>query len=130
MLRSGEPAKGFTLVEIMVAVVIFSVVILSLVGLSFRVAKSGTRATDQALGMAVLLAKVDQATYTAFDSLGNLVGCDTTVAGAVKVVGCTAVTPLSVRLDSVRIVVQTTLPAARPDTIWLERAKWRFVPMR
>ena len=114
----------------MVAVVIFSVVILSLVGLSFRVAKSGTRATDQALSMAVLLAKVDQATYTAFDSLGNLVGCDTTAAGGVKVIGCIAVSSLSIRLDSVQIIVRTTLPAARPDTIWLERAKWRFVPMR
>jgi len=26
--------------------------------------------------------------------------------------------------------VHTTLPSARPDTIWLSRAKWRFVPMR
>jgi len=121
---------GFTLVEIMMAVVIFSVVILSLVGLSFRVAKSGTRATDQALSMAVLLSKVDLATSTAFDSLGNLVGCDTTAAGGVNVIGCMAVSSISIRLDSVQIIVQTSLPAARPDTIWLERAKWRFVPMR
>lgn len=121
---------GFTLVEIMMAVVIFSVVILSLVGLSFRVAKSGTRATDQALAMAVLLSKVDLATATAFDSLGNLVGCDTTASGAVKVIGCTAVTSVSIRLDSIRIIVRTTLPNNRPDTIWMERAKWRFVPLR
>lgn len=112
------------------ALVIFSIVILSLVGLSFRVAKSGTRATDQALSMAVLLAKVDMATATAFDSLGNLVGCDTTVSGAVKVIGCTAVSAVSPRLDSVQVVVRTTLPGARPDTIWMQRAKWRFVPMR
>jgi len=113
-----------------VALVIFSVVILSLVGLSFRVAKSGTRATDQALSMAVLLSKLDQATETAFDSLGHLVGCDTTVSGGTKVVGCTSVTATTVRLDSVQIIVHTTLPSARPDTIWLSRAKWRFVPMR
>jgi len=112
------------------AVVIFSVVILSLVGLSFRVAKSGTRATDQALSMGILLAQVDLATATAFDSLFNLVGCDTTASGGVKVIGCTAVTSVSTRLDSVQIIVNTTLPSARPDTIWLERAKWRFVPMR
>jgi Tfp pilus assembly protein PilV len=114
----------------MVAVVIFAVVILSLVGLSFRVAKSGTRATDQALSMAVLLSKVDLATSTAFDSLGNLVGCDTTAAGGVKVIGCTTVTSVSIRLDSLRVIVKTTLPGTRPDTIWLQRAKWRFVPLR
>jgi len=114
----------------MVAIVIFSVVILSLVGLSFRVAKSGTRATDQALSMAALLSKVDLATATAFDSLGNIVGCDSTASGGVNVIGCIAVSSVSARLDSVQIVVRTTLPGARPDTIWLQRAKWRFVPMR
>lgn len=124
------PRAGFTLVEIMVAVVIFSVVILSLVGLSFRVAKSGTRASDQALAMAVLLSKVDMATMTPFDSLASIVGCDSTASGGVKVIGCTSVTSVSPRLDSVQVVIRTTLPGARPDTMWLQRAKWRFVPLR
>ena len=112
------------------AVVIFSIVILSLVGLSFRVAKYSTRATDQALGMATLLSQVDRATTTPFDSLTRLVGCDTTVSGGVKITGCTAVTRVSARLDSIRIIVRTTLPNTRPDTITLFRAKWRFLPLR
>ena len=127
---SHGQAGGFTLVEIMMAVVIFSIVILSLVGLSFRVAKYSTRATDQALGMAALLSEVDRATTTAFDSLTQLVGCDTTVSGGVKITGCTAVTRVSPRLDSIRIIVRTTLPNTRPDTITLMRAKWRFLPLR
>ena len=122
---------GFTLVEIMLAVVIFSMVILSLVGLAFRVAKSSTRASDQALGMATLLAKVTQASNTNFDSLGNIVGCDTTVSGPYTVVGCTQVTTLSPRLDSVQIIVRTTLPGARPDTLNMQRGKARVpVPLR
>jgi prepilin-type N-terminal cleavage/methylation domain-containing protein len=124
-------AAGFTLVEIMMAVVIFSMVILSLVGLSFRVAKNSTRATDQALGMAALLARVDRAATTNFDSLPNLVGCDTTASGPYKVAGCTAVTSLSPRLDSIQIVVVSTLPGARPDTINMQRGKERRpVPLR
>jgi hypothetical protein len=114
----------------MMAVVIFSIVILSLVGLSFRVAKSGTRATDQALAMAVLLSTVDEATTVNFDSLPNLVGCDTTVSSAVNVIACTTVSNVSPRLDSVRIVIRTTLPNAHPDTLWMQRAKWRFIPLR
>ncbi len=126
-----ERAAGFTLVEIMMAVVIFSVVILSLVGLSFQVAKHSTRATEQALGMAALLATVDRAATTVFDSLPNLVGCDTTVSGPYKVAGCTAVTSLSPRLDSIQIIVTTSLPGSRPDTINLERGKERRpVPLR
>ena len=112
------------------AVIIFSVVILGLVGLSFRIAKDSTRATDQALGMATLLSQVDRATTTPFDSLTRLVGCDTTMSGGVIITGCTAVTRVSARLDSIQIVVRTTLPNTRPDTITLLRAKWRFVPLR
>jgi len=123
--------RGFTLVEIMMAVVIFSIVILSLVGLSFQVAKNSTRASDQALGMAALLAKVDVVVATAFDSLPNLAGCDTAVSGISSVVGCTAVTSLSPRLDSIQIIVTSTLPGARPDTINLQRGKERRpVPLR
>jgi prepilin-type N-terminal cleavage/methylation domain-containing protein len=122
---------GFTLVEIMMAVVIFSIVILSLVGLSFQVAKHSTRATDQALGMAALLAKVDRAATTAFDSLPNLVGCDTTASGLYLVSGCTTVTNISPRLDSIQIIVTSTLPGARPDTINMQRGKERRpVPLR
>ncbi len=115
----------------MVAVAIFSIVILSLVGLSFRVAKSGTRATDQALSMAVLLAKVDQAATTTFDSLPGVAGCDTTMSSSVKVIACMWVTSLSLRLDSIRIIVKTSLPSARPDTVNMQRGMARLpVPLR
>jgi len=126
-----RPALGFTLVEIMMAVVIFSMVILSLVGLSFRIAKSSTRATDQALGMAALLSRVDQASSTPFDSLPNLVGCDTTASGLYRVVGCTMITSTTPRLDSIQIIVKTTLAGSRPDTITMQRGEERRpVPLR
>lgn len=113
------------------ALVIFSVVVLSLVGLSFRVAKYSTRATDQALAMAVLLAKVDRAATTTFDSLPTIAKCDTTLSTQVKVIGCTRVTSLSLRLDSIQIIVRTTLPGTRPDTINMQRGKERRpVPLR
>jgi len=122
---------GFTLIEIMVALVIFSIVILSLVGLSFSVARRTTRATDQALSMSVLQAKVAQASATMFDSLNTIVGCDTTVSGVYRVVGCTRVTALTGRLDSVQIIVKTTIPGARPDTLNMERGMQQSpVPLR
>lgn len=115
----------------MVAVAIFSVVILSLVGLSLRVAKYSTRATDQALNMARLLTKMDAASTTTFDSLSTIAVCDTTVSNLVKVIGCTRVTSLSARLDSIQVIVWTTLPGTRPDTINLQRSKaGRTVPLR
>ncbi len=115
----------------MIALVIFSGVILSLIGLSFSMARRATRATDQALSMAVLQAKVARASTAMFDSLSTIVGCDTTMSGNYKVVGCTRVAILSLRLDSIQIVVATTLPGARPDTLNMQRAKQQSpVPLR
>ena len=123
--------SGFTLVEIMMAVVIFSVVILSLEGLSFRVSQSSTRATDQALNMAALLSKVDRAAMTPFGSLSTIATCDTTVSGLYQVYGCTTVDSIAPRLDSIRIIVWTTLPGARPDTMTMQRGQaWAPIPLR
>lgn len=133
MTEPGRTAagRGFTLVEIMMAVVIFSVVILSLEGLSFRVSQSSSRATDQALSMAVMLGKVDRAATTSFDSLPGIATCDTTLSGPFKVVGCTTVDSIGPRLDSIRIIVRTTLPSARPDTLTMQRGQERRpVPLR
>jgi len=115
----------------MMAVVIFSIVILSLVGLSFRVAKNSTRASDQALNMATLLAKVDRAASASFDSLPTLQKCDTTVSAAYRVIGCTRVTIISPRVDSIQIIVRTTLPGTRPDTVNMQRGRDRRpVPLK
>lgn len=123
--------RGFTLVEIMMAVVIFSVVILSLVGLTFRVAKFSTRASDQAMSMALLVSRVARASTVSFTGLAAIAGCDTTVSGGIDVIGCTNVTALSPRLDSIQIIVRTTLPAARPDTVNMQRSLARRpIPLR
>jgi len=74
---------------------------------------------------------VDRASSTPFDSLPNLVGCDTTASGLIQVVGCTTVTSLSPRLDSIQIIVTTSLAGSRPDTVNMQRGKERRpVPLR
>jgi Tfp pilus assembly protein PilV len=115
----------------MVAVVIFSIVIMSLVGLSFQVAKHSTRSTDQALGMAVLLAKVDQASTASYDSLALGTKCDTTLSGLYKVIGCSKVDTISVRLKTDSIKVWTSLPGTDTVRLVLQRGKERRpVPLR
>jgi hypothetical protein len=106
-------------------------VILALCGLAFQVAKKSTKATDQALVMSVLLSKVDKSAMIPFDSLGVVAGCDTTISGTVKVIGCITVVALTARLDSVRVTVQTTVPATRPETVFMRRTKAPLaVPLR
>jgi hypothetical protein len=109
----------------MISLVIFSAVVLVLGGLALQVAKRGTRATDQALSMSVMVGRVDRASTVEFDSLANVVGCDTTVSGNLLIIGCTTVTAVSPRLMNVQVIVKTTAPMARPDTISFERGKER-----
>lgn len=128
---TARPRRGFSLVEILLTIVIFSVVILSLAGLAFQVARRSTRATDQALSMALILAKVDQASTVAFDSLPVVAGCDSTVSGAIRIRGCMLVDPITSARRRVRIIVSTSLPGSRPDTVTFERGRIRYpIPLR
>lgn len=114
---------GFSLIEIMISVVIFSAVILILAGLSLQLAKRSTRSTDQALAMSVLLARVDQATTIAYDSLSTISACDTTASGTVSIFSCTTVTSAGASRSTVQIIVHTSIPTSRPDTVTFERGK-------
>ncbi len=115
----------------MVAVVIFSVVIMSLVGLSFQVARHSTRSSDQALTMAVLLSKVDQGSIATYDSLKIGTKCDTTLSGFYRVIGCAKIDTVSIRVKTDSIKVWTTLAGTDTVRIVLQRAKERRpVPLR
>jgi prepilin-type N-terminal cleavage/methylation domain-containing protein len=123
--------RGFSLIEVLISVVIFSAVILGLAGLSFQVARRSVRATDQALVISSMLSHLDRATTIPYDSLSALVACDTTTSGQAKVIGCTTVTASGARTSDVKIVVRTTVPGGRPDTIAFTRGKSRSpIPLR
>ena len=122
---------GFSLIEILISVVIFSAVILGLAGLSFQIARRSTRAMDQALVMSSVQSRMDRATSVAYDSLPGLVGCDSTASGLMTVSTCVSLTVLTQVSTRIRIIAQTSLPGTRPDTITFTRAKARTgVPLR
>ena len=101
------------------------VVLAGALGLAFQVARRSTRSTDQTQLMGVLQSKVDLAATISFDSLSLITGCDTTTTGNVKIIGCVTITSSSTRLKDVMVVVKTTVPTGRPDTVRLTRAKPR-----
>jgi hypothetical protein len=115
----------------MFTVVIFSVVILSLSGLAFQVARRTTRATDQALSMSVLLSRVDRASTIHFDSLAIIARCDTTTRGVVRIYACVRADSLTAVLKQVRVVVSTSISGSLPDTVAFLRGRIRRpVPLR
>ena len=123
--------SGFTLPEILLSVVIFSTVILSLTGLSLAIARRATRSLDQTAIMSLLLTDADRLTTLPFDSLSNAAGCVTSAGFNMTVTRCRTVVPVSSVVDSIRIVVRSSVPASRPDTIAFVRGRVRKpVPLR
>ncbi len=122
---------GFTVVEILISLVIFSGVILALVGLTFQVTRRSTVSTDQTLIMGMLMAEADRAATLPFDSLAGFAGCRTNSTGTITITRCATVTALSSSVDSILIVVQTSLPGTQPDTVALVRSRLRWsIPLR
>jgi Tfp pilus assembly protein PilV len=116
---------------VLISVVIFSVVVLSLAGLMFQVAKHGTRSTDQTYVIGELFARLDRAATINYDSLSTIARCDTTLYSPVKVIGCTSVTPVSSRQSTVTVIVNTTVPGGRTDTMIMTRTGARKpLPLR
>ena len=126
-----RPRLGFSLVEILITVIIFSVVILSLSGLAYQIARSGTRAADQTLTMSVLLARVDRASTINYDSLRTIAKCDTSTSGIISIYSCTRVDSISNVRRRTTVSVWTSVAGSRPDTIAFERARVRYpIPLR
>jgi prepilin-type N-terminal cleavage/methylation domain-containing protein len=132
MVRRAEgPSGGFTLVEVLISLVIFSVVVLGIAGLSYQVARRSNRATSDVLTMAVLFDTSDRVETAAFDSLPTLAGCSNKVSGPITVSSCVTVTDVNWRLRNVTIVVTPQVAGARPDTMVVRRAREpRSVPLK
>ncbi|MFI4978481.1 MAG: prepilin-type N-terminal cleavage/methylation domain-containing protein [Solirubrobacterales bacterium] len=123
--------NGFSLIEVMISVIIFSVVVLGLAGLAFQVAKHSTRSTDQAYVIGALFTHVDRASTVRYDSLNSIATCDTTLRGTVKIIGCTSIAVVSNRQSTVTITMRTTVPGGRADTIVMTRSNQRKpLPLR
>ena len=115
----------------MISVVIFSIVILSLIGLSFQIARRSVRSTDQALIIGNMQSRIDHLTAVSYDSLAGLVGCDTTQSGNASVIGCITVSATGLRTSDVQLIVWTTVAGDHPDTVTFTRGKTRVpVPLR
>lgn len=110
---------------------IFSTVILSLAGLAFQIAKRSTRATDQALSMAIQLAASDHAAGVPFDSLSTLLQPDTVWSGLIRITVRYSVVTLSAVRKDVYVISQNSIPGTTPDTVIVRRGKARDpIPLR
>ena len=111
--------------------VIFSAVILGLVGFSFQIARNSARATDQALQMAAQLSAADRAATVPYDSLRRLLTADTIRSGGMRVFVRYVVDSIDAVRKNVRIITSTSVPGSRSDTLLIQRGRVRLpIPLR
>jgi type II secretory pathway pseudopilin PulG len=115
--------------EILVAMGILSVVLVSLGGLMFQVSLQTRRATTLAyMGAAVQMAQT-RVEGLPWDSLGSasVIGCTTDTSGQLVYTQCTTVRGHP-SFDTIRVVLTPTgLLTAPPETVTVFRAKPRLI---
>ena len=123
--------SGFSLVEVLISIVVFSVVIMGLAGLSLQIADRTVKSTDQALVMATQLAGTDRATAVDYDSISTLLTPDTILSGQVRIIVSYAIDSLSTTRKNIRVITASSVPGQNPDTITIPRARVRYpIPLK
>lgn len=119
-----KPRAGVTLVEIMIAMVIFALIATSHATLTLRYA---TRVRTVAVGAdrSARLAEVAaRLTAVPHDSVPARAGCTSQSGGRLPNTTCVAVTSVgSTNRYEVRIVLTPTQAGVRPDTLFIQRAR-------
>jgi prepilin-type N-terminal cleavage/methylation domain-containing protein len=115
---------GFTLVEIVVAMTILSIVMVTLAGLTFQTARRSISAQGNDQRQAVIMQQLNQMAAVPYDSLGqgSYTGC-TTITASFGYTRCLTMSQVSLTLRRMTIIITPTRPLWRADTVQVERKK-------
>lgn len=126
IVRRVSNRSGLTLVEVLVAVSIMSVVLVALGGLMFDVA----RQTRQSAATTYRAAAIQRAAATLealpWDSIAGAAGCTSGVSGELPYTKCISVVDSTPRMKIVTLVITPTGPlAVKPDSASVVRHRPR-----
>ena len=123
--------NGFSLIEVMIAMTILSVVLIALGGLMFQVAEQ-TRTSAKATYRAAATQKT--AAYIQalpWDSIDGASGCTADSSGLMAYDRCISVIDSTARIKRVTLVIASTgVFAALPETLMVYRVKGRVPFLR
>jgi prepilin-type N-terminal cleavage/methylation domain-containing protein len=122
-VRAKRRRDGFALVEVMVAMVLFSIATLGLAAMSVVVARRAVTSAATTARAALLNEQSDRLQAMPFDSLAARAGCTVVTGPPLPNTRCVTITPLPNNKIQVRLIVTPTDPKLRPDTTTFTRAK-------
>ena len=122
--------KGFSLIEVMIALTIMSVVLIALAGLMFQVAQR-TRTSAAATYRTAAAQKAAAHIQTLpWDNIDAASGCTADSSGMMAYNRCISVTNPSASLKAVYVVISPTgLLTAPPETLLVVRSNRTLLPV-
>ena len=124
MMNRLSNREGFTLVEVMIAMVILTTVMATLAGLTFQTARRALSAQGTDQRQAVMMEQVNMMSAVPFDSLRNFVGCSTVTAEPFPHTRCITRESISATVFRMKVIMTPTRSNVwAPDTMQIDRSK-------
>jgi prepilin-type N-terminal cleavage/methylation domain-containing protein len=106
--RSNRLEGGFTLVEVLISLTVFSLGLVLLGSLLIRSARQATAASSVVYQTAALSAQVGRLGAMPFTTLAAGNSCDTTSAHPLPRITCTSITDVNTKRKRIKVVVTPT----------------------
>ena len=119
--------SGFTLIEVVVAMVLLAVVLTMLASFSMGTAVQLVKLSQSDARQAVTLGEVNRLAALPYDSLPAAAGCRTVTVGNLAHICCVTVTDGN-RNRTVQIIVTPQLAGTYTDTLVIQRAAAAYNP--
>lgn len=120
MKPASDTREGFSLIELIVAIVLLGIVLVTLGGLSFRTARSSLDVANSSSRQAVGVGLVNHLNSIDYDSLPAQAGCDTVMVGNAGYQQCVTLTG-GIRRTDVSVTVTPLRAGSFPRTFVFTR---------
>jgi hypothetical protein len=123
--RKKLPRKGVAVLEIMVGMVVLSIGLLGVAGMTVTAARRATGLSTQSTRDGVVLQELNRLASLPYDTIDARAGCSTSSTGSLAYSRCISVTTVSEGLGykRVRLIVTPTSTYAKPETVYVNRAR-------
>ena len=117
--------KGVAVLEVMVGMVILSIGLLGVAGMTVTAARRATGMSTQSTRDGIVLQELNRLASLPYDTLDARVGCSTAASGTLAYSRCITVTTVSDGLGykRVRVIVTPSSIYAKPETVYVNRAR-------
>lgn len=126
--RAAGPPAGFTLIEVVVAMVLLAVVLTMLASFSMGTARQLVTLSRSDVRQAITLREVNRLAALPYDSLPAEAGCRTVTVANLVHTSCVTITN-GTRNRTVQVIVTPQRAGTYADTVVLQRAAGAYNPL-